>query len=499
MSNRIDGDDPFAVIEGRRDGLLKIFDAGNGDLVYEMVLESPPVWDGMAAANGRLYLCLENGKVLCLSGNIPPIVNAGEDQTIYPMAEALLDADASDDGLPFGSLTTNWSKFAGPGEVDFADTNAVDTAASFSQSGSYTLRLTAFDGGASSYDDINVIVCRPGYLDCDNDVDIHDLEQLTVQWLHSGCDDSNHWCDGADQAASGSVNLPDYSVLVLNWLLGVAPACPTNLLAIAGDSQVSLDWDDNTEADLAGYDVYRSTTSGSDYGQMDSGITVSTYMDNTVTNDTTYYYVVKAVDDDGYESGYSNEASATPNTGANSGVIVWSGPFNTSVPSDVETSGTMHEAINAVDDGRIGQTNTVNGVTFTGASLLPNSANVDTLVGATTGDADYDALLGTIDYGGGTSTTITIGDGTITPGAGYTVQVWFTDLRYDPPRIMTYGDGLGNTVDVACNAAGDEDFGQYAVGTFTADAGGSQTLSLTTNGFGNAHITAYQLRTHPGS
>jgi len=31
-------------------------------------LDSAPVFDGMAAANGRLYLSLENGRVLCMEG-----------------------------------------------------------------------------------------------------------------------------------------------------------------------------------------------------------------------------------------------------------------------------------------------------------------------------------------------------------------------------------------------------------------------------------------------
>jgi fibronectin type 3 domain-containing protein len=38
----------------------------------------------------------------------------------------------------------------------------------------------------------------------------------------------------------------------------------------------------------------------------------SDYTDNSVTNGTTYYYVVTAVDTSSNESGHSNEASATP-------------------------------------------------------------------------------------------------------------------------------------------------------------------------------------------
>ncbi|WP_169853071.1 DUF7594 domain-containing protein [Anaerohalosphaera lusitana] len=91
-----------------------------------------------------------------------------------------------------------------------------------------------------------------------------------------------------------------------------APAAPTGLGATAGDGSVSLDWADNSEQDLASYTVYRSTTSGSGYASIATGVSTSDYTDNTVTNDTTYYYVVTAVDTSDNESDTSSEASATP-------------------------------------------------------------------------------------------------------------------------------------------------------------------------------------------
>ena len=92
----------------------------------------------------------------------------------------------------------------------------------------------------------------------------------------------------------------------------IAPAAPTNLAATAGDAQVLLDWDDNTEPDLAGYNLYRSVTSTGPYTQINVGLLViSTYTDTTVTAGVTYYYVVRASDGTN-ESANSNEASATP-------------------------------------------------------------------------------------------------------------------------------------------------------------------------------------------
>lgn len=55
-----------AAHEGRTGGLLWAVAAGNGNKLAEHRLSAPPVWDGMAAANGRLYIVTLDGKVICL-------------------------------------------------------------------------------------------------------------------------------------------------------------------------------------------------------------------------------------------------------------------------------------------------------------------------------------------------------------------------------------------------------------------------------------------------
>jgi hypothetical protein len=91
------------------------------------------------------------------------------------------------------------------------------------------------------------------------------------------------------------------------------PAAPTGLSATGGEQMVSLDWNDNNESDLAGYNVYRSTTSGSGYSKLNgSFLTSSNYTDNDVDGYVTYYYIVTAVDTSLNESDDSNEVSATP-------------------------------------------------------------------------------------------------------------------------------------------------------------------------------------------
>jgi subtilisin family serine protease len=114
----------------------------------------------------------------------------------------------------------------------------------------------------------------------------------------------------ADEAAGTSVP-PDTT----------PPAAPTGLSATPGDSIVNLDWNNNTETDLESYNVHRSTTSGSGYSPIATGVATSEYVDSTAINGTTYYYVVTAVDTSGNESGYSNEDSATPQASSGGGLM----------------------------------------------------------------------------------------------------------------------------------------------------------------------------------
>ena len=140
----------------------------------------------------------------------------------------------------------------------------------------------------------------------------------------------------------------------------------------------------------------------------------------------------------------------------------------------------------------------MNGITFVSTSdLLPDNltSGVDVAIGTNGGDAAYDNLLSSVDFGGGGNPfTITVGDGDgnssvasaglLQPGTNYQIQVWFYDDRANQDtRVMQFGDGNGNTVLLN---------DQFAIGTFTADSA-TQDLSLAAQGFGNAHINAYSI------
>jgi hypothetical protein len=65
-----------------------------------------------------------------------------------------------------------------------------------------------------------------------------------------------------------------------------------------------------SSSQVAGYNVYRSEVSGQKYQKINSSLVQGlTYADNTVLSGVTYYYVTRAVDDQGHESANSNETS----------------------------------------------------------------------------------------------------------------------------------------------------------------------------------------------
>jgi hypothetical protein len=96
--------------------------------------------------------------------NQAPVVSAGSDQQVFFPASATLAGTVGDDGLPDppGATTVAWSQVSGPGSVSFGDATAASTSASFSDPGTYVLRLAASDGSLSAADDVTVEVFGPG-------------------------------------------------------------------------------------------------------------------------------------------------------------------------------------------------------------------------------------------------------------------------------------------------------------------------------------------------
>jgi len=91
--------------------------------------------------------------------NEPPLVSAGADRSIILGSLLNLEGSVSDDGLPeLLGVALQWTKVSGPGTVSFAVATSLETNVSFSETGTYVLRLTAFDGELVSFDELTVNV-----------------------------------------------------------------------------------------------------------------------------------------------------------------------------------------------------------------------------------------------------------------------------------------------------------------------------------------------------
>ncbi|MFX3651189.1 MAG: glycoside hydrolase family 9 protein [Paenibacillus sp.] len=90
---------------------------------------------------------------------------------------------------------------------------------------------------------------------------------------------------------------------------GTVPGAPAGVQAVAGSSQINLTWAAVSGAEL--YTVKRAEVSGGPYTTVATGVNGLNYTNTGLTNGTTYYYVVTAVNSAG-ESSDSIQVSATP-------------------------------------------------------------------------------------------------------------------------------------------------------------------------------------------
>lgn len=94
------------------------------------------------------------------------------------------------------------------------------------------------------------------------------------------------------------------------------PAVPSGLEGTSGDAEIELEWSSVSDSDLAGYNVYRATSSIgniSDRTPLNSSLlSEASFTDTDVSNGTKYYYRVTAVDENDNESDPSSEAEVTP-------------------------------------------------------------------------------------------------------------------------------------------------------------------------------------------
>lgn len=131
-----------------------------------------------------------------------------------------------------------------------------------------------------------------------------------------GKDDSNTWLRTYPVARNNWPLLfderlqskPAYWSVLETMVAPVVPAVPSNLSATASSGLVNLNWSSSTGA--TSYTVQRALTSGGPFTTL-ATVAGTSYNDTVVTNGTTYYYVVNAVNSTGASSN-STVVAATP-------------------------------------------------------------------------------------------------------------------------------------------------------------------------------------------
>ena len=160
----------------------------------------------------------------------------------------------------------------------------------------------------------------------------------------------------------------------------VSPSAPVNLVAQVGTAQVTLNWNAVTgPADVLSFNVKRAIVSGGTYTTIATNVGNISYTDTGLANNTTYYYVVSAVNSLG-ESTNSIEASATPmvtyavnSGGGASGSFTAdanvSGRSTSSTGSGIDTSAVTNPASQSVY-----QTERYNNFTYTFTNLAAGAS-----------------------------------------------------------------------------------------------------------------------------
>ncbi|MES2708303.1 MAG: Calx-beta domain-containing protein [Verrucomicrobiota bacterium] len=134
-----------------------------------------------------------------LPTNIGPLVNAGP--ALSGAGPWNLDATVTDDGMPApAALTTLWRQMDGTGPVSFTTSSAIDTGVSFLASGTYRLRLSAADGGMTTFAETSAAVSAMSPL-------------LAWRQAHFGSTaDTGEAANGADSDQDGLANILEYAL-----------------------------------------------------------------------------------------------------------------------------------------------------------------------------------------------------------------------------------------------------------------------------------------------
>jgi len=203
------------------------------------------------------------------------------------------------------------------------------------------------------------------------------------------------------------------------------PGQVQSLSAAARDGGAVLSWTANTDSDMASYKIYKSTTSGFTPSSSTLLATVShptaTYTATGLTNGTTYYFSLSAIDTDGNAGLYSTQVSVVPNY---AGPVWWvaTNGSSSNVGSSSSPFSTLSSAYSAAADG---DTITFKDGTFTGSGnrniTFSSSKNVviNSLNGAASSILDAGAASRHFTFNSGVDSTFEVIGLTLKNGNNY--------------------------------------------------------------------------------
>jgi DUF1680 family protein len=113
--------------------------------------------DGEFSTGILEWRVLDSGK----SPDFPPSVVAGVDRVVVLGGRTYLSGKVKALRADTASARVKWEKLSGPGSVNFGNTNATETTATFGKPGQYVLQLTAGEGKLSGSSTLNVKVEPP--------------------------------------------------------------------------------------------------------------------------------------------------------------------------------------------------------------------------------------------------------------------------------------------------------------------------------------------------
>ncbi|MEC9106827.1 MAG: fibronectin type III domain-containing protein, partial [Candidatus Neomarinimicrobiota bacterium] len=192
------------------------------------------------------------------------------------------------------------------------------------------------------------------------------------------------------------------------------PGQVQGLSVASRDGGAVLSWSANTDSDMDSYKIYKSTTSGFTPSSTTLLATVNhptaTYTVTSLTNGTTYYFLLQAVDDDGNLGLYSTQVSVVP---AYAGPVWWvaTNGSSTNAGSSSSPFSTLSSAYSAAADG---DTITFKDGTFTGSGnrniTFSSSKNVviNSLNGAASSILDAGAASRHFTFNSGVTSTFEV-------------------------------------------------------------------------------------------